>query len=200
MTDDGFTGASGLTRGALGKSSPGLSLMSRALATTSLASLHLPQPETRPGASLLLVSLLLSLQQQRLGPTRQAGEGHSRQGNAVNKTEGWDQLGAIPRTVWDQVPFAGALGIHVMGEAGTRPQRALNARLRSLLWPGSVWESPDVRGWDQPRSCNWGWTRGSGGGPVTGRVASRTRRVSRGCNAAPSTQFRTAWCRPLINE
>lgn len=94
MTDDGFTGASGLTRGALGKSSPRLSLMSRALATTSLASLHLPQPETGPGASLLLVSLLLSLQQQRLGPTRQAGEGHSRRGNAVNKTEGWDQLGA----------------------------------------------------------------------------------------------------------
>ena len=84
----------------------------------------------------------------------------------------------LPGTVWDQVPFAGALGIHMMGEAGTRPQRALTARLRSLLWPGSVWESSDVRRWDQPWSCNWGRTRGSGGGPVAGRGASRTRRVS----------------------
>ena len=91
---------------------------------------------------------------------------------------GMGSASGLPGTVWDQVPFAGALGIHMMGEAGTRPQRALTARLRSLLWPGSVWESSDVRRWYQPWSCNWVRTRGSGGGPVAGRGASRTRRVS----------------------
>lgn len=95
----------------------------------------------------------------------------------MDQKEGWDQAGAILGTIWDQVPFSGAPGTQVMGEAGRdQTMKGLKYQAEDPAFCLEVAGSRHMFG--AGVGCGrvtGGWTGGSGGGQVSGVMASRTR-------------------------